>query len=323
MAVLRTAEPGAPRPSRAAGAASGGSPTPARNRAGRRSGSLTGWMFVLPFLVVYALFLVWPTVSGLWMSFFNVSLSGSAGEFVALDNWIELFGDPAVWSSLWHTVQFTIISTPLLVGVGLGMALLTNRAMPARWLWRLAFFGPFVLPVTTVTLIFVWLFQPGFGLADTILGWFGIEGIGWLSDPRFAMWSIVLATLWWTVGFNYLLYLAALQSIPEHLYEAAAIDGASRWRQLWSITIPMLNRTTGLIVVLQLLASLKVFDQIYLMTSGGPNYATRPIIQYIYDAGFTNYRIGYASAISYFFFALIILVSVAQFRFTSRQEGKK
>ncbi len=135
------------------------------------------------------------------------------------------------------------------------------------------------------------------------------------------MWAIALLTVWWTVGFNFLLYLAALQSLPDTLYEAAALDGAGAWRRLWSITLPQLRRTTVLVGMLQVLASLKVFDQIYILTKGGPNDSTRPILEYIYDVGFTGYRLGYASAISYLFFALIIVVSIAQLRFFPRQEG--
>jgi len=136
------------------------------------------------------------------------------------------------------------------------------------------------------------------------------------------MLAVVITTVWWTVGFNFLLYLAALQGIPAQVYEAAAIDGANGRQQLFRITLPLLSRTTGLIVVLQLVASLKIFDQIYLMTNGGPNYATRPIIQYIYESGFTSYRIGYASAISYLFFAIIVIVAVAQFKlFSGRGEA--
>lgn len=133
------------------------------------------------------------------------------------------------------------------------------------------------------------------------------------------MWSIVLVTLWWTVGFNFLLYLAALQAIPEHLYEAAEIDGAGAWRRLWSIVLPQLRRTTGLVLVLQLLSSLKVFDQIYLLTNGGPNGTTRSILVYIYDTGFVNYRLGYSAAISYIFFAIIIILSISRL-FATRKE---
>lgn len=283
----------------------------------RRPRSWVGFWFVLPFLVVYAAFLIWPTLAGLWSSFFNVSLAGTKGGFLGLQNWQEMLGDSSVWDSLKNTFVFTALSTPPLVVTGLVMALLAHRARRLGWFLRLAYFGPFVLPATVVTLIWVWLYQPGFGLINGALTAVGLPEVGWLSDENVAMISVVITTTWWTVGFNFLLYLAALQQIPEQVYEAAAIDGATPWQRLWRITLPLLGRTTGLVVVLQLVASLKIFDQIYLMTSGGPNFATRPIIQYIYEQGFTNFRIGYASAISYMFFAIIVVVSIVQFKLFS------
>ncbi|HEX2299611.1 MAG TPA: sugar ABC transporter permease, partial [Pseudonocardiaceae bacterium] len=133
--------------------------------------------------------------------------------------------------------------------------------------------------------------------------------------------SVVILTVWWTVGFNFLLYLAALQAIPDQLYEAAEIDGAGGWRRLFSITLPLLNRTTGLVVVLQVLASLKLFDQAYILydASGGPGGSATPILQYVYETGFTDYRLGYASAISYMFFVLIILIALVQARLSNRR----
>ena len=286
------------------------------------AGKWSGVWFCVPFLVVYAAFLIYPMLLGIRLSLFNWSLTGTGtNQFLGLGNYRELFADAAVWESLWHTVLFTLLSTPPLVGIALLMALLTNRTMRFRWLYRLAYFAPYVLPVSVVVLIWTWLYQPGFGLINGTLTALGLPEVEWLTDERWAMIAVVIATVWWTVGFNYLLYLAGLQDIPEELYEAADIDGAGTFAKLRSITLPLLKRTTGLVLVLQILASLKIFDQIYLMTYGGPNFATRPIIQYIYESGFTNYRIGYASAISYVFFALIVLVSIAQFKlFARRQE---
>jgi multiple sugar transport system permease protein len=282
----------------------------------------SGLYFALPFLIAYAAFLIWPLVLGIKMSLSNDSLSGTAGGFVGLDNFGEALTDAAVWQSLWNTAWFTLLSTPPLVVLGLAMALLANHLAPAQWLWRLSYFAPFLLPVAVVSLLWTWLFQPGFGLFDGMLSWIGIDAtIGWLTDPDLAMASIALTTLWWTVGFNFLLYLAALQTIPPDYYEAAALDGAGWWTQLRYVTLPMLRRTTVLIVVLQLLASLKVFDQIYLMTQGGPNHATRPVIQYVYETSFTGYRTGYGTAISYVFFALILVISLSQLKlFHSRDE---
>jgi multiple sugar transport system permease protein len=282
-----------------------------------------GLLFVAPFLLLFAVFMLWPIVSGLWNSFFNTSLAGVKHEFLGLANWREMAGDPAVWSSLKNTLVFTAMSTPPLVIVALVMALLANRKGLLGWLLRFSYFAPFVLPATVVTLIWVWIFQPGFGLVNGLLTSGGFAEIDWLNTENRAMLAIVITTVWWTVGFNFLLYLAALQGIPAQVYEAAAIDGANGRQQLFRITLPLLSRTTGLIVVLQLVASLKIFDQVYLMTNGGPNFATRPIIQYIYENGFTNYRIGYASAISYMFFAVIVIVALLQFKlFSGRGEAE-
>ncbi|MEU8892312.1 sugar ABC transporter permease [Streptomyces sp. NPDC048442] len=279
-----------------------------------------GLVFVAPFLLTYALFLLWPLVSGLGMSVRSENIAGTGAEFVGLDNYVEAIGDPDVWASLWNTVWFTVLSTVPLVVVGLVLALLAHHLRFVQWLWRLSWFAPFLLPSGVVGLLFLWVIFPSdFGFADQALAAVGLHpGIGWLTDERYAMLSIVLTTLWWTVGFNFLLYLAALQAIPSHLYEAAELDGAGPRQRLRHITLPMLGRTTGVVVVLQVLASLKVFDQIYIMTGGGPDESTRPILQYVYDAGFTGYRIGYASAVSYLFFALILIVSLVQLRLSRR-----
>nr|WP_203592931.1 sugar ABC transporter permease [Streptomyces sp. SID9124] len=279
-----------------------------------------GGLFVLPFLIVFALFLVWPVVQGLWMSLTDASLSLRGTEFVGFANYTEAFGDPDVWSSLGNTAFFTLISCVPLVLVALGMALLVHSGLAGQWVWRLAYFAPYLLPVTVVTLIWTWLYQPDIGLGNQLLTSLGMEPVGWLSDESVAMWSVAALTVWWTVGFNFLLYLAALQSLPTTYDEAAALDGAGAWRRLWSVTLPQLRHTTVLVAMLQVLASLKVFDQIYILTKGGPNGSTRPILEYVYDVGFTGYRLGYASAVSYIFFAIVIVVSVLQLRFF-RQEG--
>ncbi|CAL9272132.1 MULTISPECIES: carbohydrate ABC transporter permease [Streptomyces] len=300
-----------------------GSPAAApdgRGTAPRRTRSGNGLVFVLPFLLVFGLFMVWPIVQGLWMSFTDSSLALRDTRFVGFDNYTEAFGDPDVWSSLGNTVFFTVVSSVPLVLIALAMALLVHSGLAGQWAWRLSFFAPYLLPVTVVTMIWTWLYQPELGMANQLLTALGMEPVGWLSDESVAMWSVAALTVWWTVGFNFLLYLAALQSLPTTFDEAAALDGAGAWRRLWSITLPQLRRTTGLVAMLQILASLKVFDQIYILTKGGPNGSTRPVLEYVYDVGFTGYRLGYASAVSYLFFALIVVVSLAQFRLFRRED---
>ena len=284
---------------------------------------LAGYLFVGPFLIAYAAFLIFPVLLLLWMSFYNASLVGADAQFLGFANYNELFGDPDFWTSLWHTVLFTLLSPPPLVLLALVFALLANRAIPARWFFRLSFFAPWLLPPSVVALIWVWLYQPGFGLINSYLTSLGLPEVAWLAGEGVAMLSVVIATVWWTLGFNFVLYLAGLQEIPQELYDASAVDGAGALSQVRWITVPLLARTTILIVTLQIFASLNVFDQIYIMnTSGGLNYTvTRPIIQYIYEQGFTSYRVGFASAMSFVFFVLVLVVGLAQFAVANRRRG--
>jgi multiple sugar transport system permease protein len=290
--------------------------------AAQRRIDLTGFLFVLPFLVFYVLFLIWPVILGLRMSFFDWSLVGTgARQFLGLANYRELFADPDFWSSLWHSVLFTVLVTPLLTLIALGLALLANRAIPARWFFRVSFFAPYVLPVSVMALIWIWMYQPGFGLINSYLTQLGLPEVSWLTDPRVAMISVVIATVWWQIGFSFVLYLAGLQEIPRDLYDAAAVDGAGPLARTRFITIPLLRRTTILVVALIVLASLNVFDQIYIMsTQGGLDYgSTRSIIVYVYEQGFTLYRVGFAAAMTYVFFLIVLVVSIAQFVLASRR----
>lgn len=282
---------------------------------------LAGMAFLAPFLVLYLLFLIGPSLYGLVMSFFNTSLvKGGLGSFAGVNNYLEAFRTPEFWSALWHTIWFTILTTPPLVILSLVFALLADRMTRGRWFFRLAFFAPYVLPSAVVALIWNWLYTPDLGLLTDWTKAIGLTPPVWLGDPDWAMISVAITTVWWTIGFNFVLYLAGLQEIPRDVYEAASIDGASSWQQMTRITVPLLGRTTTLVTVLQIIASLRVFDQIYLMTGGGPDFATRPAVQYIYDVGFTDYRVGYASAVSMVLFVIILAVSLVWFTMVRRQE---
>ncbi|HEX2297125.1 MAG TPA: sugar ABC transporter permease [Pseudonocardiaceae bacterium] len=292
-----------------------------RERGPSLVGGRGGFWFVLPFLVVYAAFIIWPLLYGLGLSFFDTSLVRSDAQFVGLENYAQLFSDPEVWRTLGVTVLFTVGSAIPLVLIALVMALLVHTGVRGQWYWRFVYFAPFLLPVATVVLIWKWLYSGDYGLINAVLTGIGLPDVGWTTEPDVGLWSVVLLTVWWTVGFNFLLYLAALQAIPAQLYEAAEIDGAGGWRRLFGITLPLLNRTTGLVIVLQVLASLKLFDQAYILyrANGGPGGSATPILQYVYDTGFVNYRLGYASAISYMFFVLIVVIALVQARLTTRR----
>jgi multiple sugar transport system permease protein len=296
--------------------------TPAARRAGSQSGhGRPALAFLAPFLALYVLFIIGPALYGLVMSFFDTSLvKPGLGRFNGLGNYAEALRSADFWSSMWHTIWFTILTTPPLVLLGFAFALLADRVRRGRWFFRLAFFLPYILPSAVVALIWIWLYTPALGLLNKAATAIGFAEPNWLGDPTWAMISLAVTTVWWTLGFNFVLYLAGLQEIPRELYEAAAIDGAGPWQQVRQITIPLLARTTTLVTVLQVIASLKVFDQMYIMTSGGPNFSTRSALQYIYDLGFTDFRTGYAAAASTLFFLLVLAVSAVWLVITRRQE---
>ncbi|MQA83677.1 MAG: ABC transporter permease subunit [Streptosporangiales bacterium] len=290
-------------------------------RARRAHPTPAGLGLLAPFVVLYLLFLVGPIAYLAVMSLFNTSLvRPGLGGFAGLGNYAEALTSSEFWSSLWHTVLFTIMTTPPLVVLALALAILTNRLARGRWFFRLVFFAPYVIPSSVMALIWVWIYTPDFGLYSSWLSSLGIAAPSWLGDPNWALASIALGTIWWTLGFNFVLYLAGLQEIPRELYEAAAIDGGGPWQQIRRITIPMLGRTTTLVAVLQVITSLKVFDQMYIMTQGGPDFSTRSAVQYIFESGFTNYRVGYASAASMLLFLVILAVSVGWFSLVRRAE---
>lgn len=277
-----------------------------------RGGGRAAWGFLAPFGLFYLLFLLGPAIAMLVVSFFDSSTVRSGlGAFAGFGNYAEMFGRPDFWDAMWHTLQFTLYTTPPLVIIAFILAVLTNRIRRGQWFFRLAFFLPFVLPSATISLIWLFIFTPGSGLwalGEQLVG--VTPGPGVLASPGTAMVGIALATVWWTLGFNFVLYLAGLQEIPRELYEAAAVDGASQWEQIRYITLPLMSRTTTLVILLQIIASLKIFDQVYLMTSGGPGTSTQVALGLVTSTAFTDNRIGAASAASVLLFIVIVAIAV-------------
>ncbi len=229
------------------------------------------------------------------------------------------WNDPAFWTSLRHTLEFTAISTPILAGLGLAMALALHGKHRGTAFYRAVFFLPYVLPVSAVTLVWSYLLNPDRGLVARAMGYVGADPIAWLSNPDLAMWGIVATTVWWSVGLNLVLFLAGLQDINPHLVEAASLDGANAWNRFRHVTLPGLAHVSVLVVITQLIASFQIFGQVYIMTRGGPGDSTRVLIQHIYEAGFRNLQLGYAAAVSLFLFVVMVVVSGIQFRLMGRE----
>src|SRR4051812_30600875 len=273
-----------------------------------------GWLFSAPFLIFYLLFLIGPVLIGLVISLFNTTtVTSGLGGWVGISNYADVLSSKDFWASMWHSVLFTLLTTPLLVLLPLLFAILTSRLSRGRSFYRLAFFAPYVVPSAAVCLIFAFMYTPETGLITNAFGWFGLTAPDFFGSTSGAWFAVVLLTLWWTFGFNFILYTAAIQEISEEVYEAATIDGAGPWQQIRLITIPLLRPTMSLVLILQVLSSLKVFDQIYILLAGGPAYSTRPVIQYIFDTGFSSYRGGYAAAATMVYFVVLVVVSAGWF----------
>lgn len=277
--------------------------------------------FLLPFAIIYTIFIIWPVGEGAYMSAFKWGLMGKQ-KFLGWENYTRFLGDKFFWSSLWNTTKFVIYSTPTIIFASFGLALLANRTVRIKRLLRAAYFVPNLLSVSVISYIAVYMLRPyGMGFFSVLLKNLGFtEELFFLKDQTLAFWSVVVATCWWTMGYNMMLYISAMQDIPDQLYEAASIDGAGVARQLWSITLPILRPTHLLILMLQLISSFKIFAQMKLITDNNNKFWS--LIAYIYEASFNKNNLGYGAAMSYALFLILIVLTLIQFFWTNRKEAR-
>ena len=284
----------------------------------RAERSWGGLLFVAPFLSLYFLILVYPLLKGVWLSMRRADLFGS-GEFVGLTNYARLFADPTFVQSLVNTFLVTLMVVPLLTVLALALALALNRATRGAAVFRGIFFSSAVLSVTIVTLIWRFILAPDAGLLGELWTAFGWEPLPFLSHPELALPALALTTIWWSLGLPMLLFLAGLQQIPEDMYEAAALDRASRWTTLWRVTLPSLRRTLILVVMLQTAAQLQMFGQSQLLTAGGPSGSSRTAVLFLFEVTFGRWELGYASAAAEILFLIILAVTLTQYWLTGRK----
>ncbi|WP_246660071.1 sugar ABC transporter permease [Rhizobium sp. FKL33] len=275
-------------------------------------------LFVAPFLAVFTGLLVAPLFWGIWLSFHKAD-TFSTGRFVGFGNYLRLFKDKVFLQSVWNTLYFVLLTAPTLAALGLFLALALNRRTRGAAVMRTLFFSSSVLSVTIVTLIWRIVFIPKYGMLATIYGWFDAPAPAFLSDPNLAMFGIAIATIWWCIGLPMMLFLSALQQIPPDIYEAAALDNASRWRTLTAITLPSIKRTFVLVLIIQIVLQFQLFGQAWLMTKGGPNNLTKPIVLYIYDTAFRRWDLGLGAAASEILFIIILIAAMAQYLLTGRK----
>ena len=283
----------------------------------RRKGLPIGWVFVAPFLFFYGVFLIYPAIQVCYLSLTNSDIAGQGG-FVGLRNYIELMRDQDFWASVWHTLYFIVLTVVPNTAVGFFLALLVVRLKRLRLPILSAFFLPFVLPVSVVTTASLWILDTNFGIINYLFG----TSIAWFQDPIWAMPAVAAVTIWWTVGFNMLLFIAGLQNISPDLYEAAALDGANALQQFINITCPLIWPVASLVLVLQLIAQFKIFDQVYLLTQGGPYNSTVVVLLYMYRQAFQLNRGGYASAVAIVLVVIMLMISAIQFRLLQGRRTK-
>jgi multiple sugar transport system permease protein len=271
-----------------------------------------GLLFVAPFLLLYSAILIFPLLRGVWLSLHRVELFGP-GHFIGAGNYVRVLGDPIFRQSLVNTFLVTAMIVPVLTVVALSLALALNRAGTAAAFLRGIFFSSAVLSVTIVTLIWRFVLAPDAGLLGEIWKAIGWEPLPFLSDPNLVLPALAITTIWWSVGFPMLLFLAGLQQIPNDMYEAAALDGANRWTTFWRITLPSLKRTLILVVMLQTAAQLQLFGQSQLLTAGGPSGASRTAVLFLFETAFGRWELGYASAAAEVLFLIILAVTLTQY----------
>lgn len=283
------------------------------------------WMatgFLAPYFIFFMIFSIVPIFYGLFVSFHDWTLIGKEG-FVGFQNYIYTLNDPDYWASLWNTTYFALISTPFMIVIPFLLALILDSKVKGRTFLRTVFFMPNILSVAVVSFIWIFVLAPYTGLLNTVLHNLGIISpdteIFWLNEPQLAWISIVMITLWWSQGFNMIVMLAGLQDIPADHYEAATLDGANAWQRLKYITLPAMRGIIVLLTVLQVIASFKVFGQVWLVTRGGPGNETRTMIQYIYETGFTANDLGLSTSMSFIFFILLSVLSFLQFKFFGKK----
>ena len=269
-------------------------------------------LFVLPFVALYAALLIWPLLKGVFISFHDHDLLSNESFWVGLANYAELWDDEVFRQVVGNTIRFVAISTPIFVILSLSLALALNRPGKLAFLLRATFFCASVFSVTLVTLVWKLALMPGRGLLPQLLTALGLPELPLLTDENLALLTVALITVRWIIGLPMILFLSALQQIPAELYEAAALDNASRWRTLTRVTLPSLKRAIVLVALIELIRQFQVFPQILLMTNGGPNNSTRPIVQFIYEQAFMQLSLGYATAASQVLLAIMLVGVSAQ-----------
>lgn len=283
----------------------------------QREETLSGYLFILPNFLGFLVFSLFPIAFAFYITFTQWNLA-KAPEFIAFQNFVTLWNDKLFWKTLWNTAYYTFVAVPTGVFIAFWLAILMNRKMRGVLFFRTIYFLPQITMTVAAAVVWGWLYQPELGLFNYLLGLIGVEGPRWLASTKWAMPSVIIMSNWQGIGFSMLILLAGLQGIPGQLYEAAEIDGASGWQSMRHITIPLLTPTLFFVVVTSLIGAFQGFTQFQVLTQGGPAKSTTTLVMYIYQNGFSFFKMGYGSSLAFVLFLCILAVTLIQWQLANR-----
>ena len=285
----------------------------------RRRQAIYGWLLLTPAAVMLSIFAFYPSAATFWSSLFSRGTRRRPSEFIALENYSDLFADPTFWVVVKNNLLYAAVTIPVSIIIALAMALWANSKIPARGFVRTAYFTPTVLPMIAAANLWLFFYTPGLGVLDQIGGLFGLPSVNWLGQPQTALWAVIIVTIWKEAGFFMIFYLAALQRIPEDLKEASDIEGASRWTYTRRIVLPLLMPTTLFIMVNATINSVKLIDHLFILTKGGPSDASKLILYYIWEMAFAFFDAPHAAAMTILVLAVLCVVAAVQLFFIDRR----
>ncbi|UXH43222.1 sugar ABC transporter permease [Rossellomorea vietnamensis] len=286
-----------------------------------RNHPLTPFLFLIPGVIILGAFIFYPMLNAIWLSFTNYNIVTDA-EFIGLENYKGLFADDLFWKVLGQTLLYLVIVVPALVILPIFLAILVNQQVKGIGFFRSAYYVPVVTSMVVVGIAWKWVYADK-GILNYILESLGLinEPVNWLTSTSTSIFAVMVVTIWKGLGYYMVIYLAGLQSISDDLYEAADIDGASKWKQIWHITIPLLMPSIMIVTIMSSISAMKVFEEIYVMTGGGPLNSSKTLVFYIYEEAFDKLQMGYASAAGVVLFIITLIFSVINIKFMSKKES--
>ncbi|BDZ77831.1 carbohydrate ABC transporter permease [Claveliimonas bilis] len=277
----------------------------------RKVGSV--WLFVLPALIPLIVFWIYPILRSVYISFTDWDYMSPTYNFVFLDNFIALFKDDRFYDALWNTLVFTVGTLVPTIVLGLLLALLMQKAFKGSGIVKFILFSPWITPTVAISIVWTWIYDPDTGIANAVLEFLHLPALQWIKSSETAMLAVIIVTVWKSLGYAMIFYLSALEKVPGELYEASGLDGAKSWQRFRDVTLPCISPTTFFLVIITMVSSLQAYDQIQILTQGGPSGSTRTLLYMYYQLGFEEFNMGQATAVAIVMIILTVFLSTIQF----------